>query len=81
MKSLERRFRNIQEKKQGWSSYVCFATAVTGQKFSREAVHRWFNKLVDKDDYATSEKRGILAHLDKLTNDVTTPKKGTKLSP
>ena len=77
MKSIERRFKNIQEKKQGWSTYLCFAEAVKDQKFSREAVHRWFNKLVDKDDYDGSDKKSILAHLESLTNDVTTPKKGT----
>lgn len=81
MKSIERRFNNIREKKQGWSSYLCFAQAVTGQKFSRAALHRWFNKLVDKDDYSASDKRNILMNLESLTNDVTTPKKGTKSSP
>ncbi len=81
MKSIERRFNNIQEKKQGWSTYLCFAEAVKGQKFSREALHRWFNKLVDKDDYAASDKKNILTNLESLTNDVTTPKNDTKSSP
>lgn len=78
MKSIERRFKDIREKKQGWSSYIVFAQAVTGQKFSKETIRRWFNKLVDKDDYVASDKKNLLTNLESLTNDVTTPKKGTK---
>lgn len=74
MKSIERRFNSIKEKKDGWSSYLCFAEAVAGQRFSSEAVRRWFNKLVNKDDYAESDKRMVLAHLQSLTEAVTTPR-------
>jgi hypothetical protein len=31
-------------------------------------MHRWFQKLVDKNDYTNSEKKGILKHLEDLTN-------------
>lgn len=72
MKSLERRFNNIAEKNPHWSSYICFAEAVKGQRFSRQITHHWFNRLVDKNDYARDEKRGVLAHLDNLSNDVRT---------
>ena len=68
MKSIERRFNNIQGKQPGWSSYVAFAVAITGQKFSKESLHRWFNKLVEKDDYDKKDKRGIMKHLEDLTN-------------
>ena len=74
MKSIERRFNNISQKKQGWSTYLCFAEAVKGQKFSREAIHRWFNKLVDKDEYSLKDKKKILTNLVSLTHDVKTPK-------
>ncbi|OGI25785.1 MAG: hypothetical protein A3J76_01000 [Candidatus Moranbacteria bacterium RBG_13_45_13] len=68
MKSLERRFNNIAERNPFWSSHICFAEAVKGQKFSRQIIHRWFQKLVDKDDYARSDKRAVLAHLENLTS-------------
>lgn len=68
MKSLERRFNNITEKNPFWSSYICFAEAIVYQRFSRSIIHRWFQKLVDKDDYARNEKRAILEHLENLTN-------------
>ncbi len=70
MKSLERRFNNITKKNHSWSSYICFAEAITGQKFSRQTIHRWFNKLVEKDDYDKKDKKAILSHLWDLTNDL-----------
>ena len=74
MKSLERRFNNITEKNPRWSSYICFAEAVKERGFSEQTIHRWFQKLVDKNDYARSEKKEILAHLNSLSNPVRTTK-------
>ena len=68
MKSIERRFNNITEKKPFWSSFTCFAEAIKGQRFTRPILHRWFQKLVEKDDYAQRDKRTILRHLDFLSN-------------
>ena len=72
MKSLKRRFNNITEKNQNRSSYICFVEAIKGQGFSKQTIHRWFQKLVDKNDYARSEKKAILAHLEVLSNPVRT---------
>ncbi len=66
MKSLERRFQKIQAKNIGQSSYLCFVEAIQGQNFNQESIHRWFTKLVDKTDYSRSDKKTILAHLEKL---------------
>lgn len=68
MKSLERRFYNIAEKNPNWSSYICFANAIKGRGFNKQTIHRWFQKLVNKDDYARNEKRAILTHLENLSN-------------
>lgn len=68
MKSLERRFNNITEKNYFWSSFICFAEAIKGQRFTPSILHRWFQKLAEKDDYAQSDKRTILRHLDCLSN-------------
>lgn len=67
MKSLERRFKNIAEKNPYWSSHTCFAEAVKQRGFSRQTIHRWFLKLVEKDDYSKSDKKAILSHLESLT--------------
>ena len=80
MKSIERRFNNIAEKNPCWSSYICFAEAIKGQGFSKQTIHRWFHKLVDKNDYARSEKQEILQGLDNLSNPVRTTKIGDKSS-
>lgn len=67
MKSIQRRFKNTTKKKPFWSSYVCFSEAVKEQGFNRQSIHRWFQRLVDKDDYSKKEKRTILAHLENIT--------------
>ena len=63
MRSIERRFKKFTKRNPYWSSYVCFFSAVQGQNFSKQAIARWFNKLVDKDDYCSKEKRAILTHI------------------
>lgn len=80
MKSLERRFNKISDKKPFWSSYIHFAEAVKEQNFSRPIIHRWFNKLVDKDDYVKNEKRAILEHLENISNCLRKTEMGVKSS-
>ncbi|MEI6296382.1 MAG: hypothetical protein WCO84_01890 [bacterium] len=67
MRSIERRFKEIENKDQGPGTVINFGKAVVGQNFSHKIITMWFNKLVDPDDYLKSEKKGILAHLDQLT--------------
>ena len=68
MKSIERRYKNIEVRNPFWSSFICFAEAVKNQHFSRQAISRWFGKLVEKDDYARSDKKQMLSHLEDLSN-------------
>ena len=68
MKSLERRFNNIKEKNPNWSSYICFAETIKEQNFTKDTIHRWFKKLVEKNEYALNEKRAIFTHLETLSN-------------
>ena len=68
MRSIERRFDKLQLKNPYWSSCICFVTAVTGQNFSKQSLHNWFNKLVEKTDYIKSEKKEVIAHLEELNN-------------
>lgn len=49
------------------SSYICFALAISQQGFGAQAISRWFNKLVQKDDYDKRDKKSLLAHLMCLT--------------
>jgi len=75
MKSLERRFKNIEKRMPAYSSFICFSEAVRNQKFSKETINRWFNKLVDKDDYAKEDKRALLVGLYLSSNPLRTTEK------
>lgn len=70
MRSIERRFKNMAEKKPFWSSYICFAEAIKGQKFTKPMISRWFSKLVEKDDYLKNDKKQILEQLEDLSNPI-----------
>ena len=68
MRSIKRRFNKIVKRNYFWSSYLCFAEAIKFQQFSKEIIYYWFNRLVEKSDYAKNEKREILKHLCSLSN-------------
>jgi hypothetical protein len=67
MRSLKRIFDKVSGRNSLWSDYMCFAEAVRGKKFSRKTIVRYFNSLVDKEDYAKSEKKEILRFLAELS--------------
>jgi hypothetical protein len=64
MRSIERRF-NISK---NTTTITKFYDAIAYQKFSKDRIKRYFNQLVDKDDYDQSDKRAILQDLYRLTN-------------
>ena len=72
MKSLQRRFANLQEARPILSSYINFAGAVKEGKFSPRIIRYWFNRLVEKDDWAGMSKIDLFCHLDSLTNPLRT---------
>jgi hypothetical protein len=61
MKSIERRFKKINDLNPDWSSGTCFAVAIMSQNFSRQTILNGFNKLVEKDDYDKRDKKDITA--------------------
>ncbi len=63
MKSIQRRFNNVQEKNPYWSSMICFNEAIKEQGFSQKNIYYWFPKLVDRDDYDRSDKTEILSFI------------------
>ena len=75
MRSIERRFKNIQKKNPNLGDYCCLARAVKYQKFSKNIIAQWFNKLMPKDDYLNSEKRSLISQLISLSNGVEESKK------
>jgi len=68
MKSIERRFNKIMKSNPPWSSWTCFVVSIKGQKFNKKIINRWFNQLVDKDDYDESEKKELVQYLYKVSD-------------
>lgn len=71
MKSIERTFITIKEKNPYWGSYIIFAETVKQTHPNYRILKLWFNKLVDKTDYSSSEKTQLLAHLKSLITPLT----------
>ena len=70
MKSLERRFNNISQLNPYWSSYVCFTEAVKDQNFSQRIISKYFNTLVEKDDYNKRDKKELIKNLLSLSEKI-----------
>lgn len=68
MKSLQRRFNKLKSRNPYWSSYLCLAMAIRGRGFTKKTISRWFQKLVEKDDYSQGDKKSILKHLELFSN-------------
>ena len=66
LKTIEERFKEIEAKNPGYSTYICFCRAIdgiVGNRMNSSELKRLFDKLVDKDDYAEDEKEQVLASL------------------
>ena len=75
MRSLSRRFKNIQKRSPIDGDYCCLARAIRYQKFSKNIIAQWFNKLMPKEDYLRSEKRSLISQMISLTNELEEGKK------
>ena len=67
MRSVKRVFKRIRDENSFWSDYICFAEAIRGRRFSRKTIIHNFNSLVDKEEYARSEKKEIIDFLEELS--------------
>lgn len=67
MKSLKRQFDSVRKSSPGYSSLLCFSCAVSGRNFGRQTIRRWFNVLVEKDDYCKKDKRSVIRHIEELS--------------
>lgn len=75
MKSIQRRFERIANKNIFLSTYICFTLAISRQKFSKQTISKWFNKLVHQDEYDKNDKKSLIAHAVQLTNEPEDTKK------
>ncbi len=81
MRSIKARYKNLQNKNFYWSSLVCFTEAVRGQNFSKDIINRWFNKVVNKDDYPREQKRPVLKNIYKANKEVGASQKEKVFTP
>lgn len=57
-------FSEIQRLNPYWSSYTCFAESIWGKKsLHPRLIRKWFDRLVEGDDYAKGDKNMILRFL------------------
>ncbi len=73
MKSIERRFRKLQETQPLRSDYLNFAEAVREGDFSPAKIHYWFNRLVNKGEYESGDKRELFRQLENLSTPLRRP--------
>jgi len=68
MRSIQRRFKMMQKKYPETADYIHLARAIKHQKFSKKAISRALNKLVNKDHYSKGDKKHIISLLKKLSD-------------
>jgi len=66
MRSIARRYKNIEKKYIELPSFICFGRAIRGQRFTQKVLRRHFNDLVDKNEYDKSDKRQLFNHFYRL---------------
>jgi hypothetical protein len=74
MKSIERKFKKLNNRNPYWSSLICFAETIKSSGLSRQSIHRWFNKLVNKNDYDKTDKKQVMSFLESIGKRSTTTK-------
>jgi len=63
-------FYDIQRLNPYWSDWICFCEVIKGKKYLRRpTITRWFNKFVDRDDYAKKYKSELLGFLFSLAKE------------
>lgn len=60
MKSLSARYSLIAKSNPLLGNYIVFSKAVRNQNFSEKTIRKWFNKLLDENDYDLSDKKVLL---------------------
>ena len=64
MPSFTYQFQEIQKENPYWSSWVCFCETLKKRNLRDEKkIRKYFNKLVEKDDYDKGEKAELIRYL------------------
>jgi len=63
-------FNDTQRYNPQWSSFTCFIETIKGKKyFKTPTIRKYFDILVDKDDYGKKDKGEILGFLYRATKE------------
>jgi len=63
MELLNEEFNKLSDQHPEWSSHTILINLVMKKKFSDTTIKRWFDKLVEKDDYDKDNKKNVLEYL------------------
>lgn len=63
---IQDKFNTITKDNPNSSTYICFVKTIKDMGMKRGTINRWFNKLVDSEDYDSSDKPKILDNLSLL---------------
>ena len=64
MRGFIQKFNEIQQTNPYWSSWTCFCEVLREIKLKDEKkIRRYFNKLVDKEDYEGVKKSELIKYL------------------
>ena len=63
-------FKNTSKANPYWSSWTCFCETIEKKKnISNKTIKKYFDKLIDKDDYTKKERVELLKYLFTFKND------------
>lgn len=65
---MKRNFKKISDNNPYWSTIVCFAHTIRNKSYSYEIIKKYFNLLVDKNDYDKKDKTQIFDWLYDMSN-------------
>lgn len=68
MRNIEKKFIKLQISCPGSSSLINFNAAVRNGGFKRDTIRRWFNVLVEKEDYCGVPQKVLLDHAVSISN-------------
>jgi len=68
MKNIRANYRKVQTCNPNLGTYPCLSQAVKGRRFSRKSLVKAFNELIPESEYAKDESKGLIDHLEYLTN-------------
>lgn len=67
MRSIERRFRRFSKKHILLGDYANLRLAVIGMRYTKRIISTYFNLLIPREDYNTSERMELLEDLNRAT--------------